>query len=113
MGNTEKSSQSPLERNINILLYFKKFDGDWKNTREIATYSSKSAQNRGRLEDILERLVTRELILKRDAENPQAKFEYKILPKGKEVLLKYLRILNDPDLKLVSGIKEDKKFDEV
>ena len=29
-----------LEKNINILLYLKKFDGDWKNTREIATYSN-------------------------------------------------------------------------
>jgi len=113
LGQTEKSNQPTVERNLNILLYLKKFDGDWKNTREIATYSSTAVQNRGRLEDILEQLVTRELISKRDAENPQARFEYKVLPKGKEILYKYLRILDDPDLKLVSGIKAEKKFDEV
>ena len=111
LGKTEKYNQSPLERNINILVYLKKFDGDWKNTREISTYSGKT-MHRGRLEEVLDQLVTRELISKRDAENPQAKFEYKIIDKGKEVLVKYLKILDDPDLKLVSGIKEDKKFEE-
>ena len=113
LGNTEKYSQSSGERNTYILLYLKKFDGDWKNTREIATYSGRSVQHRGRLEDILEQLVTRELILKRDAENPQAKFEYKISPKGKEKLSTYRILSNDPDLKFMLGIKEDTKFDEV
>ena len=112
LDETQKSNQSPLERNINILVYLKKFDGDWKNTREISTYSGKT-MHRGRLEEVLDQLVTRELISKRDAENPQAKFEYKIIDKGKEILVKYLRILDDPDLKFIAGIKEDKKFDEV
>jgi len=37
----------------------------------------------------------------------------KIIDKGKEVLSKYLRILDDPDLKFVAGIKEDKEFKEI
>jgi len=113
LDETEKSNQSILERNINILLYFKKSDGSWKNTRQISTYYSGTTLQRGRLEIILEQLVTRELISKREAENPQAKFEYQILNKGKEVLSTYLRILDNPDLKLIAGIKEDKKFEEV
>jgi hypothetical protein len=102
-----------LEKTINILVYLKKYDGDWKNTREIATYSSKVVQNRQRLEVDLEQLAVRNLILKKNAVNPQAKFEYKILPKGKEKLIFFLRLMNDPDLRHMAGINENTQFDEV
>ena len=102
-----------LEKTINILVYLKKYDGDWKNTREIATYSSKVVQNRQRLEVDLERLAVRNLILKKNAVNPQAKFEYKILPKGKEKLIIFLQLMDDPDLRHIAGIKENIKFDEI
>ena len=102
-----------FEKNINILLYLKKWDGDWKNTQEIATYSNKVTLHRTRLEDDLDQLVTRELIVVRTAENPQAKFEYKILPKGKDILSAFLQFMNDPDIKHIAGIKENTQFDEV
>jgi len=102
-----------LEKTINILVYLKKYDGDWKNTREIATYSSKVVQNRQRLEVDLERLAVRNLILKKNAVNPQAKFEYKILPKGKEKLIIFLQLMDDPDLRHIAGIKENIKFDKI
>ena len=102
-----------LEKTINILVYLKKYDGDWKNTREIATYSSKVVQNRQRLEVDLEQLAVRNLILKKNAVNPQAKFEYKILPKGKEKLIIFLQLMDDPDLRHIAGIKENIKFDKI
>ena len=49
-----KSSSS--EKTLNILLYLKKSDGNWKNTREIATYSNKVTLHRTRLEDDLDEL---------------------------------------------------------
>ncbi len=104
---------SSPEKIINILLYLKKSDGNWKNTREIQTNSTKVTQNRKRIEDDLQQLVTRELIDVRPAENPQAKFEYKILPRGKEKLTIFLQIMNDPDLIQIAGIKENTQFDEV
>ena len=104
---------SSFEKTLNILLYLKKSDGNWKNTREIATYSNKVTLHRTRLEDDLEQLVTRELIDVRTAENPQAKFEYKILPKGKDKLSAFLQFMNDPDIKHIAGIKENTQFDEV
>jgi DNA-binding HxlR family transcriptional regulator len=104
---------SSPEKIINILLYLKKSDGNWKNTREIQTNSTKVTQNRKRIEDDLQQLVTRELINVRPAENPQAKFEYKILPKGKDKLSAFLQFMNDPDIKHIAGIKENTQFDEV
>ncbi len=104
---------SSPEKIINILLYLKKSDGNWKNTREIQTNSTKVTQNRKRIEDDLQQLVTRELIDVRPAENPQAKFEYKILPKGKDKLSAFLQFMNDPDIKHIAGIKENTQFDEV
>jgi DNA-binding HxlR family transcriptional regulator len=108
-----KMKSSSFEKTLNILLYLKKSDGNWKNTREIATYSSKVVQNRKPLGDVLEQLVNRELIDVRPAENPQAKFEYKILPKGKDTLSAFLQFMNDPDIKHIAGIKENTQFDEV
>ena len=108
-----KMKSSSFEKTLNILLYLKKSDGNWKNTREIATYSNKVTLHRTRLEDDLEQLVTRELIDVRTAENPQAKFEYKILPKGKDKLSAFLQFMNDPDIKHIAGIKENTQFDEV
>ena len=108
-----KMKSTSLEKTINILVYLKKYDGDWKNTREIATYSSKVVQNRQRLEVDLEQLAVRNLILKKNAVNPQAKFEYKILPKGKEKLIIFLQLMDDPDLRHIAGIKENKKFNEI
>tara|TARA_B110000881_G_scaffold39934_1_gene32410 strand:- start:131 stop:454 length:324 start_codon:yes stop_codon:yes gene_type:complete len=102
-----------LEKTINILVYLKKYDGDWKNTREIATYSSKVVQNRQRLEVDLEQLAVRNLILKKNAVNPQAKFEYKILPKGKEKLIIFLQLMNDSDFRHIAGINENTQFDEI
>ena len=104
--------QTPLERNISILLYLKKYDGEWKNKNEIATYSTGHGLNRKRLDEILGGLVERELIVEQEAENPQAKWEYKINDSGKDVLAKYLAIFNDPNMKFVAGVKR-KKFDEI
>ena len=42
-----------------------------------------------------------------------AKFEYKILPKGKDTLSAFLQFMNDPDIKHIAGIKENTQFDEV
>ena len=104
---------SSPEKIINILLYLKKSDGNWKNTREIQTNSTKVTQNRKRIEDDLQQLVTRELIHVRPAENPQAKFEYKILPKGKDKLSAFLQFMNDPDMQHITGMKGNTHFDEV
>ena len=104
--------QTPLDRNLTILLYLKKYDGDWKNTNEIATYSKGHGLHRKRLEEVLEGLVEKELLEKQPAENPQAKFEYKINDSGKDTLRKYLIMLDDPKMKFVAGIKRE-KFDEL
>ena len=109
----EKSfRQTPLDRNLTILLYLKKHDGELKNTNEIATYSKGHGLQRKRLEGVLEGLVEKGLLDKQPAENPQAKFEYKINDAGKETLRKYLILLDDPAMKFVAGIKR-KKFDEL
>ena len=104
--------QTPLDRNLTILLYLKKYDGDWKNTNEIATYSKGPGLQRKRLEEVLGGLVEKGLLEKQSAENPQAKFEYKINDLGKDTLGKYLVFLNDPATKFVAGIKRE-KFDEL
>lgn len=109
----EKSfRQTPLDRNLTILLYLKKHDGEWKNTNEIATYSGGHGLQRKRLEGVLDGLVEKGLFDKQPAENPQAKFEYKISDAGKETLRKYLILLDDPAMKFVAGIKRE-KFDEL
>jgi len=104
--------QTPLDRNLTILLYLKKYDGDWKNTNEIATYSKGHGLQRKRLDGILEGLVEKGLLEKQPAENPQAKLEYKINERGKVTLQTYLTILEDPAAKFVAGIKRE-KFDEL
>ena len=102
-----------LEKNINILIYLKKYDGDWKNTREIATYSNKVSMHRTRVEEALEQLVTRGLIFGRTAENPQAKSEYTISPRGKKTLSTLLDMMKNPDIRHLAEIKENVQFDEV
>jgi len=111
---TEKDSfkQTPLERNLIILLYLKKHDGEWKNKNEIATYSGGPGLHRKRLDEVLDGFIERELIKKQGAKNPQAKWEYKITEIGKEVLTKYLALLNDPKMKFFAGVKRE-KFDEL
>jgi len=104
--------QTPLDRNLTILLYLKKHDGEWKNKNEIATYSKGHGLQRKRLDEVLEGLVEKGLLDKQAAENPQAKFEYKINDVGKTTLKKYLILLEDPAMKFVAGIKRE-KFDEL
>jgi len=104
--------QTPLDRNLTILLYLKKYDGDWKNRNEIATYSKGHGLHRKRLDGVLEGLVEKGLLEKQPAENPQAKLEYKINDRGKVTLQTYLTILEDPAAKFVAGIKRE-KFDEL
>ena len=108
----ENFRQTPLDRNLTILLYLKKHDGEWKNTNEIATYSKGHGLHRKRLDDVLDGLLEKGLLDKQTAENPQAKFEYKINEVGKDILGKYLILLNDPAMKFVAGIKRE-KFDEL
>tara|TARA_B110000467_G_scaffold7581_1_gene6676 strand:- start:233 stop:556 length:324 start_codon:yes stop_codon:yes gene_type:complete len=102
-----------LEKNINILIYLKKFDGDWKNTQEISIYSNKVTLNRGRLDEELKQLATRGLIDDRIAENPKAKLEYTILPRGKKTLSTLLEMMKNSDIKHMAEIKENVQFDEV
>ena len=104
--------QTPLERNLTIMIYLKKNDGNWKNKNEIATYSKGHGLQRKRLDEFLDGLLQRELIEKREADNPQAKFEYKITEGGKKVLRTYLELLNDPKMKFFAGVKKQ-KFDEL
>jgi len=111
LDETKKSNLSLADKKTNILLYLKRYDGDWKNTREIATYSSQVSQNTARVEPILEELTTRGLISKREAENPQAKVEYKITNEGKLLLQKLASMISDPDIKYFIEIKTE-KFDE-
>ena len=47
-----KMKSSSFAKTLNILMYLKKSDGNWKNKREIATYSSKVVQNRKPLGDV-------------------------------------------------------------
>ena len=108
-----KMKSTSFEKNINILLYLKKWDGDWKNTQEIATYSNKVTLHRSRLEDELKQLVTRELIDVRPAKNPQARSEYTILPKGKNTLTALLVMMKNPDIKHLAEINENVQFEEV
>ena len=112
MAEGKSFRQTPLDRNLTILLYLKKFDGEWKNKNEIATYSKGHGLQRKRLDEVLEGLVEKGLLDKQEAENPQAKFEYKINDAGKDTLGKYLAILEDPAMKYVAGIKRE-KFDEL
>jgi len=104
--------QTPLERNMTILLYLKKFDGEWKNKNEIATYSKGHGLHRKRLDEFLEGLIERGLIVKQEASNPQAKWEYKISDEGKEFFKKLLLMTSDPKMKYLLGVKM-KKFDEL
>lgn len=112
MAEGKSFRQTPLDRNLTILLYLKKHDGEWKNTNEIATYSKGHGLQRKRLDEVLEGLVEKGLLEKQPAENPQAKFEYKINGLGKDALRKYLVLLEDPAMKFVAGIKRE-KFDEL
>jgi len=104
--------QTPLERNMTILLYLKKFDGEWKNKNEIATYSKGHGLHRKRLDEFLEGLIERGLIVKQEASDPQAKWEYKISDEGKELLKKVLLMIADPKMKYFAGVKMQ-KFDEL
>ena len=108
----KSSKQTPLDRNLAILLYLKKYDGEWKNKNQIATFSQGPGLQRKRLDEVLEGLVEKGLLDKQPAENPQAKFEYKINDVGKNILGKYLVLFDDPAMKFVAGIKSE-KFDEL
>ena len=100
--------QTPGDRNIAILRYLKKFDGDWKNVSEINRYQKGSFLNPGRLSEILLDLDNRGFIEKRDSENPQARpYEYRITKKGKEKLEKLILFLSDSDLKHLAGLKRE------
>ncbi len=111
MAEEKSFKQTPLERNITILLYLKKHEGEWKNKNEIATYSQGHGLHRKRLDEILDAFEQRELVIKQEAENPQARWEFKISERGKDVLQKYISLLHDPDMKFFAGVKRD-KFDE-
>ena len=101
-------TQTPGDRNIAILRYLKKFDGEWKNAREINTYQKGSTLNPAKLLEILLDLDSMGIIEKRDSENPQARpYEYTITSKGREKLEKLLIAFSDPDLKHLAGLKRD------
>jgi len=97
---------------MRILLYLKKFDGEWKNKNEIATYSKGPGLHRKRLDQALEGLIERGHIVKQEARNPQAKWEYKISDDGKEFLKKVLLMMKDPQMKSFFGVKMQ-KFEEL
>lgn len=107
-----KFNQTPGDRNLAILRYLRKWDGDWKNKNEIATHHGVTL-NPGRVVPILDEMVERGLIEKRPSENPQARpWEYKISILGKEKLEKCEAASKDPDLKFIFGLKR-KNSDDV
>lgn len=103
-----KFKQTTGDRNIAILRYLKKFDGDWKNVSEINRHQKGSFLNPGRLTELLLDLDERGFIEKRDSENPQARpYEYRITKKGKEKLEKILLFFSDKDVKHLAGLKRE------
>lgn len=104
--------QTPADRNLAILRYLRKWDGDWKNKNEIGTHHGVTI-NPKRLVPVLDELVERGLVEKRPSENPQARpWEYKITLLGKEKLEICESIVRDPTLKFVFGLKR-KDTDEL
>ena len=112
MAEGKSFRQTPFERNTIILLYLKKHEGEWKNKNEIATYSKGHGLHKKRLDQVLEGMIEKELIIKQEANNPQAKWEYKITDEGKVLLKKVLVMLSDPKMKYFAGVKMQ-KFDEL
>ena len=112
MAEGKSFKQTILERNTIILLYLKKHEGEWKNKNEIATYSKVHGLHRKRLEQVLEGLIERGIIVKKEATNPQAKWEYKISDEGKVLLKKVLLMYSDSKMKYFAGVKMQ-KFDEL
>ena len=108
---TKGTEQQPLERNFLILIYLKKFDGDWKNKNEIANNYPGHGLHRGRIDPILDGFVVKGFIEKREAKNPQAKWEYKITDVGKSFVKRLAVILKDPDMRFMAGIQ--KEFDDL
>ena len=108
----EHFKQTPADRNLAILRYLRKWDGDWKNKNEIGTHHGVTI-NPKRLVPVLDELIERGLIEKRPSENPQARpWEYKITLLGKEKLEICESIVRDPTLKFVFGLKR-KDTDEL
>jgi len=109
----ENFKQTAGDRNLAILRYLKKWDGDWKNKNEIATHHGVTL-NPARLVPILEEMEERGLIEKRPSENPQARpWEYKISILGKEKLQICEAQLQDPNLKFLFGYKRSNVDDMV
>ena len=108
----EKSfKQTPADRNIAILRYLRKWDGDWKNKNEIGIHHGITI-NPGRLALVLDELYERGLIDRRESQNPQAKpYEYKIMDLGKEKLKIFDVVNADPTLKFIFGITREHKDD--
>ena len=108
-----KEQQSDLERNFLILFYLRKNFGQWINRNIIGTRSTGRVLHRKRLDESLDNLQERGFIEKRDAENPQAKYEFKLTESGKIFVDKYLALFKDPDLRNLANIKEEKRFEEI
>ncbi len=101
-------TQTPGDRNIAIIRYLKKYDGQWKNSREINTHQKGSELNPAILKETLLDLDAVGFIEKRESQNPQARpYEYRITQKGKDKLEKLLRAFSDPDLKHLAGLKRE------
>lgn len=105
--------QNPLVRDFLILAYLKKFSNDWKNKNEIAHHYGSHGLHRGRLDRILDNFIVKGFIEKKEADNPQAKWEYKITDTGISFVKKTADYFKDPIAGLMVGIPKDFDFDVI
>lgn len=98
-----KFNQTPGDTNIAILGYLTRV-GTWMNLRQITTGTPGSDLNRERLRTILESFTKKGFVEVRESQNPKAKFEYRIMEKGKSTFLKCTNF--DPDVRYLLGIKD-------
>jgi len=108
-----KENLSDTERNFLILNYLYKNYGQWINRNVIGTRATGRSIQRGRLDKVLDSFIERGYVLKRDAEDPKAKYEFKLTEQGRVFCDKFLAFFRDPEVRFVGSIKEGKRFDEV
>lgn len=108
-----KENLSDIERNFLILNYLYKNYGQWINRNVIGIRATGRGLQRGRLDKVLDSFIEIDYVLKRDAEDPKAKYEFKLTEQGRVFCDKCLPFFRDPEVRRIGSIKEGKRFDEI
>ena len=108
-----KENLSDTERNFLILNYLYKNYGQWINRNVIGINATGRTMNRKNLDELLDSFIEIGYVLKRDAEDPKAKYEFKLTEQGKVFCDKALPFFRDPEVRRIGSIKEGKRFDEI